>query len=176
MRSLTIAGPIAVFAGACSGDPAPVDAGADDSSAARCLIPADYGAIGTKTGTPNTITLDSVTVVLDPGPPIDDFFLKLIPGNGVFNGGFTTGTFPIQGDDKSFATCGLCTNIIADVVSGQGPTQYYFATSGTVTLTATDKLAGSAQNLHFVQINGASGAPIAGGCTSTIASITFGPT
>jgi len=179
MRSLLIAGPIALLAGACSSDPAPVlllDAGADASIAAQCLIPGDYGALGTKTGTPDLTTAGSLTVVLDPGPPKDDFFLKLIAGKGVFGGGFTTGTFPIAGEDKSFSTCGLCTNIIADIVSGQGPTKFYFATSGTVTLTATSPIAGSAQNLHFVEINGASGTPVAGGCTSTIASITFGPT
>jgi hypothetical protein len=175
MRSVAIVGPIAMLAGACSGAPASslLDAGAD---AARCLIPSEYGALGIKTGTPDVTIPSSITIVLDAGPPEDDFFLMLIPGKGVFGGGvFTTGTFPIQGDDKSFNTCGLCVNIIAKPFAGQGLAQFYFADSGTVTLTDTYNLAGSAQNLHFVEINGASGAPIAGGCTSTIASITFGP-
>lgn len=112
--------------------------------------------------------------MLDPGPPLADFFIHLVTGKGVFGGGLiTTGTFPIQADDTSLNTCGLCTSIIA---SGQGPAQFYFATSGTVEITATDKVTGSAQNLHFVEIDGNSGAPIAGGCSSAIASITFGPT
>jgi len=179
MRSLTLAGALALCAGACSGDPAPVllDAAPtpDADTLTRCLILADYGALGTKTGTPNTISANSLTIVLDPGPPVDDLFLHLTAGKGAFAGGtLMTGTFTIGGADARLDTCGLCTSIAADVDPAQGPAKFYFADSGTVTLTATDKLAGSAQNLHFVEIDG-SGAPVTGGCVSTIASITFGP-
>jgi hypothetical protein len=178
MRSLTLAGALALFAGACSGDPAPVllDAapGVDADQLTRCLIPADYGALGTRTGTANQTTADSLTIVLDPGPPKDDFFLHLIAGQGAFAGGaLKTGTFSLTGADTNLATCGLCTSLIADIVAGQGPSKFYFTDAGTVTLTSVNPIAGSAQNLHFVEITGA-GAPVAGGCAATVASITFG--
>jgi len=178
MRSLTLAGALALCAGACSGDPAPVllDASLTDAdNLTRCLVPADYGALCSRTGIPDLTTPNSLTVVLDPGPPVDDLFLPLTAGKGAFAGGtLMTGTFTIGGSDARLDTCGLCTSIAADVDPAQGPAKFYFADSGTVTLTATDKLAGSAQNLHFVEIDG-SGAPVTGGCVSTIASITFGP-
>ena len=178
MRSLTIAGALDLLAGACSSDPAPVllDASptTDADNLSRCLIPADYGALGAKTGTANQTTADSLTIVLDPGPPKDDLFVHLIAGQGVFSGGaLKTGTFPLTGADTNLATCGLCTTIIADIVAGQGPTKFYFTDSGTVTLTSTNPIAGSAQNLHFVEVS-SSGAPVSGGCVTTVASITFG--
>ncbi len=188
MRSFTLAVALAVSAGACSGDPAPVllDASPipDADQLARCLVPADYGALGTKTGTADLTTPNSLAVTLDPGPPKDDFFLSLIPGKGAFAGGaLKTGTFTIGGADASFTDCGLCTNLIADIDPVQGPAKFYYTVSGTVTLTSasaststsTSMIAGSAQNLRFVEIDVTTGMPVTGGCTSTIASITFGP-
>ena len=188
MRSPLIAGTLALLAlptGACSSDaPVLLDATLTDADpAARCLILTSYGALGTKTGMPDVTTSNSLTIVLDPGPPKDDLFVKLTPGKGAFAGGaLTTGTFPITGADATFSDCGLCTNLIADIVAGQGPTKFYYADSGTVTLTrasastgtTTSMIAGSAQNLHFVEVDLATGQPVAGGCTSTVASITFG--
>lgn len=184
MRSLTLA----VSAGACSGDPAPVllDASPtpDADNLTRCLIPADYGALGTKTGTADLTVPNSLTIVLDAGPPKDDFFLNLIPGKGAFAGGaLKTGTFTISGADASFTDCGLCTNVIADIDPVQGPAKFYYPVSGTVTLTSAtaststgpSMIAGSAQNLRFVEIDFTTGMPVTGGCASTIASITFCP-
>lgn len=186
MRSVTLAG-AALLAGACSGDPAPVlldgSPTADADNLTRCLIPADYGMLGSKTGTPDLTTPNSLTIVLEAGPPKDDFFLKLVAGQGAFAGGaLETGTFTIAGADASMATCGLCTNLIADIVTGQGPTKFYFADAGTVKLTSasatttatTSMIAGSATDLHFVEIDINSGLPVTGGCTATIPSITFG--
>lgn len=179
MRSLTIAGALAWLLGACSSDaPTLLDASSSDAdNLARCLIPGDYGMLGSKPGTAGTVQAGpTLTVVLEAGPPKDDFFIKLTPGKGVFAGGaLTTGSFPITGADARFADCGLCTNIIADIVTGQGPTKFYYTDSGTVTLTATDPIAGSAQNLHFVEIDINNGLAVPGGCTTTVSSITFGP-
>jgi len=185
MRSLAVA--LALCAGACSGDPAPVllDASLTDAdNLTRCLVPADYGALGSRTGIPDLTTPNSLTVVLDPGPPKDDFFLNLIPGKGAFAGGaLETGSFTISGADASFTDCGLCSNLIADIDPVQGPAKFYYPVSGTVTLTSASAststspsmIAGSAQNLRFVEIDFSTGMPKTGGCVSTIASITFGP-
>jgi hypothetical protein len=171
MRSLTIACALALTAGAC-GDPAPTLLDA----AAMCLIPADYGALGTRTGTQDATGTGtpSITVVLDPGPPKDDFFLKLVAGKGAFAGGLAPGTFTIGGADASFAGCGVCTNILANIDPAAGPGKFYFTDSGTVTVTTTTPVAGSAHDLHFVEIDLPTGMAIPGGCTATLGSITFG--
>jgi hypothetical protein len=170
MRSLAIACALALFTGACS-DPAPVllDAGA-------CLIPTDYGALGATTGVQDATGTGtpSITVVLDPGPPKDDFFLKLIAGRGALAGGLAPGTYTIGGAEASFSQCGVCTNILAHIDPSFGPRKFYFADSGTVTITSTNPVAGSAQSLHFAELDLVSGAAIPGGCTSTLGSITFG--
>jgi hypothetical protein len=63
-------------------------------------------------------------------------------------------------------------NLVADIVAGQGPTKFYQATAGQVTLTSvTGPYAGSVSNLVFGEVD-ASGNPVAG-CTSAIASATF---
>ena len=177
MRSFLIVPASALLAGACSSTPTPqlLDGGFGDSPAAQCLIPPDYGVFGSSTGTPDLTVASSLTVVLDPGPPKDDLFLKLVTGKGVFAAGLKTGTFPITGAEATSDQCGLCTNIIADIVVNQGPTKFYFADAGTIMLTATNPIAGSAQNLHFVEYDLGTGQAVQHGCTSTIASISFGP-
>lgn len=179
MRSLTIACALALSAGAC-GDPAPtlLDAAPmpDADRLTQCLIPADYGALGPRTGTQdiNGTGTPSITVVLDPGPPKDDFFLELVAGKGAFAGGLAPGTYPIGGADASFDNCGVCTNILANIDPAAGPGKFYFTDSGTVTITTTNPVSGSAQNLHFVEIDLATSMAVPGGCTATLGSITFG--
>lgn len=160
--------------GACGDDGgSAVDAasGGDAYDTARCLIKGNYGALGAVTGTtaqgPTTLT-----AVLDPGPPRDSFFLKLTAGKGAFAGGLANGTFSITGADAASATCGLCVNIIADIVSMVGPSKFYFATAGSVTLTSTQPPAGTASNLSFVEV-GVNGDLMPGGCTATIDSMSF---
>jgi len=169
---------VVTLVAACGSDPGvSVDAAklADAYDTARCLIKGDYGALGTVTGTAGMNgTATTVTVVLDPGPPgKDDFFIKLVPGRGVFGAGVAPGTYPLLGADTSFVNCGLCTNLIADIVASSGPSKFYFTDSGTVTLTSvTPPIQGSAQDLHFVEVD-LSGTKVPNGCTATIASVTF---
>lgn len=180
MRSL-IACTLILAAGslaACSSESDPMQtpdaAPSIDAPAAPvgCLIPGDYGALGAKTGAANTISPNSLTVVLDAGPPRDSLFVKLNANTGVFAGGLATGTFTITGAESSLATCGLCVSLSADIVSGVGPTKLYFAQSGSVTITSTDPVAGSAQNLTLAEIN-LSGMAVTNGCTSKITSVAF---
>lgn len=180
MRSSLIAWAPLALAAACSTDPPPLLL-ADADPQARCLIPASYGALGTRTGSPDVTTANTLSVALDPGPPKDDFFVKLVAGKGAFTGAAPkTGTFDLTGADASFTNCGLCIDLVADITT-TGPTKFYYADAGMVTLTSADatgatpsKIAGSAQNLHFVETN-LDGTPVPSGCTATIASITFGP-
>jgi hypothetical protein len=170
-----LAGTLAITAAACGSDPPVLLDAAPDSGGSRCLVPADYGALGSKTGAANVTAPNSLSVTLDGGPPRDVLFVQLVDGRGVFTGGgIMTGNFAIGGADARLSTCGLCTSVIADIVAGQGPTKFYFTTSGMVSITSVDPVTGSAQNLQLVEIDGA-GTPVQGGCTTTIASISFGP-
>ncbi len=166
---------LVVGLGACGdvGGSATVDAaaGMDAYDEARCLIAGNYGALGALTGTTSQGPA-TLTIVLDPGPPRDSFFIKLNAGKGAFAGGLTTGTFPLTGADAQSANCGVCVNIIADIVAMQGPSKFYFATSGSVTLTSTQPPIGSVSNLSFVE-TGVNGDVMPGGCTATIDSMSF---
>ncbi|MGE0399765.1 MAG: hypothetical protein AB7T06_23830 [Kofleriaceae bacterium] len=167
---VAITGALLVACGDDGGGSA-VDAAPDAYDTARCLIRGNYGALGAMTGTtsqgPTTLT-----VVLDAGPPRDSFFIKLNAGKGAFTGGLANGTFPITGADASSPTCGLCVNIIADIVAMQGPSKFYFATAGSVTLTNTQPPTGSVSDLSFVEV-GVNGDVMPGGCTATIDSMSF---
>jgi hypothetical protein len=144
----------------------------DASQGTNCLVKADYGAVGPLTGT--AMGTNGMTATLEAGPPRDSFFIKLVATKGVFTGGLATGTFTISGADAGYSTCGLCVHIIADIVTGQGPSKFYFANEGTVTLTSTAPIAGSAQNLRLVETDAlGNGQPVAGGCSTTIGSISF---
>lgn len=145
----------------------------DAYDTARCLIKGSYGALGTLTGTTGMMGGVTMTATIDAGPPRDTFFLKMVTGKGVFAGGLAAGTYSIAGVDKEFLNCGLCVHIIADITSS-GPTKFYFAQSGMVTLTSTSApIAGSAQGLQLVEVDIGSGQPVAGGCTASIDSVSF---
>ncbi len=148
--------------------PATADAPYDTST---CLIRGFYGALGALTGTTSQGPTTS-TIVLDPGPPRDSFFLKLNTGKGVFAGGLAPGTYPLTGAELGSTTCGACVNIIADIVTGQGPTKFYFATGGTLTLTATQPPAGSLSNVTFHEVS-SGGSMVPMGCTARIDSMSF---
>ena len=165
---------------ACSDSPSSVTLDApgatpDAYDTVSCLIKGDYGALGSLTGTrAMTATATTATMTLDAGPPRDTFFVKLEPNRGVFAGGVAPGTYTISGVDAGFSTCGLCVHIVADIVSGQGPTKFYFADTGSVTLTSTTTpVSGSAQNIHLREVDINSGQFVTNGCTATIDSVTF---
>lgn len=160
---------------ACSDSASNPDAAmADAYDTARCRIAGDFGALGSLTGTAGTMGGTTVTVTLDAGPPRDTFFLKMVTGKGVFAGGVAPGTYTIAGVDAQYENCGLCVHIIADIVTGSGPTKFFFADAGTVTMTSTSPpIAGSAQNLHFVEVDINTGQPVAAGCQGSIDSISF---
>lgn len=173
MRWLVLVGLVA-----CGKDPGqetPIDGSSqlpDADESAQCLIRGDYGDLGRMAG--NTMQgPTTLTITLDAGPPRDSFFIKLTTGKGVFANGLATGTFSIGGVDASFNDCGLCVNIIADIVTGTGPQKFYFATSGSVTLTSTSPPIGSLQDAQFVEIAFPAGTPVPGGCDGSITRLAF---
>jgi hypothetical protein len=170
------------------GDPAPtlIDGGNVDPLA-RCLIPASYPALGVQTGAADLTGDNSLTIVLAAGPPKDDLFFSLLAGQGAFANGIAPGEYTITGDDARFTTCGLCTTILAHIDATNGPAKFFFADAGTITLTTAkptsatgpSEIGGTAKNLHFTEIDlgaGGGGAPILGGCETTIASVSFSGT
>jgi hypothetical protein len=167
--------PLLLFA-ACSDSPSSSPDAAtqtpDAYDSARCLIKGDFGAVGSVTGMPS-MGANTLSATLEAGPPRDTFFLKLTTGRGVFSGGVAPGTYMISGVDAGYLTCGLCVHIIADIVMGSGPSKFYFADSGTVTITSTNPIAGSATNVHLTAVDINSGQKIADGCDAKIVSITF---
>ena len=54
----------------------------------------------------------------------------------------------------------------------QGPSKFYFATGGTLTLSATQPPAGSLANVTFHEVT-SGGAMVPGGCTARIDSMAF---
>lgn len=166
MRFLLIA--IGLAAAGCSDDPVsrlPDAPPAPDAAPENCLVDPSYtlGAIG---GIADVVNgANTATFTIDPDPPRDSFFFKLT--------GITPGTYTIDGANADFNACTLCVNIIADIVAMQGPTKFYQAQSGSVTLTAVGPvISGSVANLVFREVSLATGA-IVGTCTTTVASADF---
>lgn len=166
---------LALALAACGGDDTMVTADAatqiDGSNNANCLVLPSYGDVGSKTGTSG---MGGITVVLDMGPPRDSFYLKFVSGKGVFAGGIAPGNYTISGVEAEYNNCGLCAHIIADIVTGAGPSKFYFADSGSVNLTSTSgPITGTATNLTLKEVEITSGAFVTNGCTTSIGSISF---
>ncbi|MGE0546787.1 MAG: hypothetical protein AB7O24_31250 [Kofleriaceae bacterium] len=164
---------VAACGGGPSGDSNPDAANSVDADPqAQCLVDSDYGALGAKAGAqsmgPTRLAVELAAI----GEPRDVLFINLKDGQGVFAGGLTTGTFTISGDEADFINCGLCVSIIADLIPMVGPTKFYAASSGTVTITATTPPAGSAQDLTFREVM-VDGTDAMGDCASSIESISF---
>jgi hypothetical protein len=104
-----------------------------------------------------------------PSGAMDYVQLELWDGTGPFVGGtVTTGTFQITGADAAYNTCGVCVRGMGD--KGAAGQKEYFATSGTVQVTAVGTtLAATLTNIGLVEVD-ANHAPVTGGCADTVAS------
>lgn len=151
------------------------DAQVASDARANCLVSPNYGQLGNVTATAGRNgAATTVTVTLDAGPPRDTLFLRMTPGTGAFAGGLVPGTYPLGGVDLNYNQCGLCVNIIADIVPGQGPTKFYMATAGTIALTSvTPPIVGTVSNLTLAEMELSTGALVPGGCTTSIAAASF---
>jgi hypothetical protein len=170
---------LVVALAACGGDDGAstmIDAAVqmpDAQNPATCLIPGDYGDVGSKTGAQTNMGGISGSFTLDAGPPRDTFFLKMVANKGVFSGGINPGTYTISGVDAQYNNCGLCVHIIADI-GMTGPSKFYFAESGMVTLTSVNMpITGSATNVMLREVDIGSGDFVPFGCRASISSIMF---
>jgi hypothetical protein len=150
-----------------------------DLPVAVCTATADYGTV---TPTGQTVTSDLVdhgyiyqaNLNADPAP--DFLELGLFKGLGVFANGIAPGMYTIAGADLDLATCGLCLLVGTDAAADGTPTDYYFATGGTVTVdTVTPNLAGKLHNITLTHVTfDASGKMVAvGDCGSHITELDF---
>lgn len=155
---------------ACGGSDSDDQPPADAFDTARCLIAGNYGDVGTKVGEAAFGPTTS-TIVLDPGPPRDSFFLKLVANQGVFAAGLAAGTFAITGAELDSTTCGLCVNLLADIGTA-GPAKFYFADGGSVTLTSTNPVAGTLTGITLHEVT-SGGVAVAAGCTGSIGAMSF---
>jgi hypothetical protein len=107
--------------------------------------------------------------------------IELWDGLGAFEGGAAaTGTYTIEGDETQVVTCGVCLYIYSDATEVDGEVvdseKDYIATGGSITVdSVTGNFTGSLTDVTFTEIDWTSelGAPLEGGCTTSIPSATF---
>ncbi|HEX3763806.1 MAG TPA: hypothetical protein VHW23_34155 [Kofleriaceae bacterium] len=102
-----------------------------------------------------------------PGSTMNYVQLELYDKFGVFaNGTVHTGTFTVDPDPSN---CGVCVRGMGD--KGAGDAKEYFATTGTVNITAVGAagttLSATMSNLGFVELD-TSRKPVSGGCTAAV--------
>lgn len=118
--------------------------------------------------------------LLNTQQPLDGLVINLFSGFTVFENGIVPGTFQLTGEETSFATCGACVEIGTDLVmtqQGIAPTDVYFATGGTLTLTSVEQtFEATVTDLTLTHVTIAQDlttTPVGDGCNTTIASATM---
>lgn len=162
-------------AAACSDDPlaCPIATTADAgdlpaAAAQRCNVPGSMGA-------QNWYRLNADLPA--PADPMEDAIMvqvELWPNKGPFAGDTPQpGTYQLAGDDLDPALCGVCVRALA--AKGEPIARQYFATAGTVEITA---VAPDAATPFVATVTGATFrevddelVPIANGCTTEVARV-----
>jgi hypothetical protein len=156
-------------------------AGAIDAVPRSCTVVSDLGQLGARDGTPaasgavgSRILSVSMTVASD-AVTRDVVFVQLKGGKGAFAGGDPMpGTYPLTGAELDYNTCGVCVTVIGDLVAGQGPTQFYFQRSGSVTVTSTaGSLVGSLSGVEFLELDLGTEQVIRDGCETQVGGLSF---
>jgi hypothetical protein len=130
--------------------------------AERCNVP---GSMGSK----KWFRLSAVV----PAGPMDIVQLELWPGLGAFAAtDIAVGTYTISGADAADSTCGLCLRAIGD--KGLPTQKFYFATAGTVDVTAIGAapapISATVTNAVFAEVD-ATNAFVSGGCGASLAGV-----
>lgn len=161
-----------------------VDAAVD--AAAACEIPANLGTVTGiakvdalwATDGNNVTNLYEVDNVLTSDPVYDVISLEVYK-LGAFAAGYPTTfpvTVPLTGAELDFATCGACVRGFGDV-TGAAWKGEYFATSGSVTLTALSKtrIAGKLVNVTLVHVRQGTPhtRPLNDGCMTFVGELAF---
>jgi hypothetical protein len=177
-------GLLGLLAACGGGDDGPelLDAGVDafvsiDAGPHVCLTPADFGSpaledqlaggVGENHAMPDALVFQGA-LSADP----DRVQLELLAGFGVFEAGITAGTYTIADDELQYADCGLCVRLFTE------DSQQYFATGGSITITAIDpNITGTFTGLTFQEVlvdtSSFHSTPVPDGCTTAIASGSF---
>lgn len=175
--------------------------GSGSGSAAPCTAAATYGSDFGSAADQFAAWDGSATATAAPGSfeqwgaalnaDTDLIQLELYKNSGAITN-IAPGTYPIQGDDTNYKTCGVCVRLLTDATS-MAYADDYLATSGTVTITSVGgsgtgsgsartygTMAGSFQNIHFDHVMIAASpdftSTIVGDCSSTLASGSFSAT
>ena len=154
------------------------DGGGPDEQGA-CGVPVSIADLGARTGqgykeSENGSDFYELSVVVNPGPPDDVLWIGLFAGYGAFaNGNPAPGTYTIAGDDASAVNCGTC--VLLDInATEESAERSLMAVSGQLTIEQVGAtVSGRAENLILQEIDQMSGAPVSGGCSTSIASVTF---
>jgi len=98
--------------------------------------------------------------------------VELWDGLGAFTGGtVAVGTYPISGAELAPATCGVCVRGLGD--KGQAGQKEYFATSGSVQVTAVGgngtPISATLTNATFAEVDPTARTLVSGGCTANVA-------
>jgi hypothetical protein len=122
-----------------------------------CAVLPSIPSFGTGAGlAAASITADRIVyqVPMNNEREFDVLGLELFRGYTAFPTQITTGTFTLTAADASYATCGICVRIYADVSRDTFRARYaYMADSGTVTLTSVaGRVSGTMSNVHFRQV------------------------
>jgi hypothetical protein len=107
-----------------------------------------------------------------PSGAMDYVQLDLWDNKGAFAGSTVKpGTYQITGNDAAYATCGVCVRGLGD--KGSAGQKEYFATGGTVTVTAVgaagQPLSATLSNITLAEVDPTLHAPVASGCTASVA-------
>jgi hypothetical protein len=98
--------------------------------------------------------------------------VTLVNGQGVFSAGVETGTYPLQGNELAFDTCGACVGLWSRSDTA-ALAECYFATGGTLVLSSVEgRLTGSLEDASFAQIDCSTQAAT-GTCSSTLEGLAF---
>lgn len=172
-------GLLTVGAMACVQEAVPVDNGSPDAGVVErnCATPEDHGNLGALGGAATVEPQETAGNVIrlnadiDPVSPRDVLSIQLWDGVGPFAGGAVApGVYTLGGAEGHFSTCGACVTIVADIVPMVGPTEIYIAQSGTLTIdSVSPTVSGSLADVVLQTFDLNTGAPIPGGCTTSIA-------
>jgi hypothetical protein len=178
-----------LLASACNSEPdsknQPIDPN-DPNDVGDCALEAGMGSMGAladaaatqrnQMGSMGAAQFHQMNATLDGTAPIDLFRVELWDQYGVFTGGdATTGTFEIVGAETNVLNCGVCIFLYQDIDEvALVPAKTYMASGGMIDITTLGTtLVGSVTGLQFREVDNDTFEPVAGGCTSSLASANF---
>lgn len=149
-----------------------------DIQVPSCPLPADLGEITLVSSDASVASNGtSLAMVLNDQTPPDVLRIELYGSTPTFAEQPVPGVYALSGADLNYATCGVCLLLLLDVEE-DGPAEFYFPTSGTVTLTETTTgIRGSLSDVVFARVTvdpSTFETTVLDACTSTLDALDFG--